>query len=77
MGISLVGDPSLVIMDEPSCGVDPRSRRSLWYDKLNCSNVSLVPSFSYRYFYCLVIGKIYRNSSFCSFLPIILTNDWP
>ncbi|CAH8869009.1 unnamed protein product [Trichobilharzia szidati] len=36
MGISLVGDPSLVIMDEPSCGVDPRSRRSLWSTLLKC-----------------------------------------
>ncbi|KAF8567051.1 hypothetical protein P879_04267 [Paragonimus westermani] len=36
MAISLVGDPSLVIMDEPSCGVDPRSRRNLWKTLLNC-----------------------------------------
>ncbi|THD20908.1 putative ABCA protein [Fasciola hepatica] len=36
MAISLVGDPSLVIMDEPSCGVDPRSRRNLWKTLLQC-----------------------------------------
>ncbi|KAA0184472.1 hypothetical protein FBUS_01762 [Fasciolopsis buskii] len=36
MAISLVGDPSLVIMDEPSCGVDPRSRRNLWKTLLKC-----------------------------------------
>ncbi|GAA52080.1 ATP-binding cassette subfamily A (ABC1) member 5 [Clonorchis sinensis] len=35
MAISMVGDPSLIIMDEPSCGVDPRSRRNLWKTLLN------------------------------------------
>ncbi|CAL8072300.1 unnamed protein product [Calicophoron daubneyi] len=40
MAISMVGDPSLIIMDEPSCGVDPRSRRNLWKTLLNCARAT-------------------------------------
>ncbi|KAI4336022.1 hypothetical protein L6164_014600 [Bauhinia variegata] len=30
VAISLIGDPSVVYMDEPSTGLDPASRKSLW-----------------------------------------------
>jgi ABC-type multidrug transport system ATPase subunit len=30
LGLALVGNPSVVIMDEPSTGVDPASRRRMW-----------------------------------------------
>jgi len=30
LGIALVGDPSIVFLDEPSTGVDPESRRFMW-----------------------------------------------
>lgn len=29
-GIALIGDPALVLLDEPSTGMDPMARRSLW-----------------------------------------------
>ncbi|CAD7696947.1 unnamed protein product [Ostreobium quekettii] len=30
VGISLIGDPKVVYLDEPSTGLDPASRRNLW-----------------------------------------------
>ena len=30
MAASLVNDPELVILDEPTTGLDPQARRNLW-----------------------------------------------
>jgi ABC-type branched-subunit amino acid transport system ATPase component len=30
VGIALVGDPPLVLLDEPSTGMDPEARRFMW-----------------------------------------------
>lgn len=30
VGMALVGDPKVIILDEPSAGMDPYSRRHLW-----------------------------------------------
>ena len=30
VGIALIGNPPIVILDEPSTGVDPQARRSMW-----------------------------------------------
>ena len=33
--ISLVGNPSIVLLDEPTSGMDPMSRRRLWQEIIN------------------------------------------
>jgi len=30
VGIAIIGDPKIIILDEPTAGVDPYSRRQLW-----------------------------------------------
>jgi len=36
IGISLVGDPRIVFMDEPTTGLDPENRRHLWEVLAHC-----------------------------------------
>jgi ABC-type multidrug transport system ATPase subunit len=36
IGISLVGDPRIVFMDEPTTGLDPENRRHLWEVLARC-----------------------------------------
>eukprot|EP00435_Cladocopium_sp_Y103_P035658 s2043_g9.t1 len=33
--LALMGSPSLAILDEPSCGLDPAARRALWTGNAN------------------------------------------
>lgn len=36
VAISLVGDPQIVFMDEPTTGLDPENRRDLWSVLIKC-----------------------------------------
>ena len=36
VAISLVGDPQIVFMDEPTTGLDPENRRDLWSVLVKC-----------------------------------------
>lgn len=36
IAIALIGNPNLVLLDEPTTGVDPAARRSLWHVIKSC-----------------------------------------
>jgi ABC-type multidrug transport system ATPase subunit len=36
LGISIVGNPSIVFLDEPSTGLDPENKRQIWEILTNC-----------------------------------------
>ncbi|XP_034941503.1 ATP-binding cassette sub-family A member 3-like [Chelonus insularis] len=38
IALALIGNPSLVLMDEPTTGVDPAARRSLWNTLKTCQD---------------------------------------
>ena len=39
IAMALIGNPSLVLMDEPTTGVDPAARRSLWNSLKACQEL--------------------------------------
>ncbi len=38
LGISLVGNPSIVFLDEPTTGLDPENKRQIWEILSNCKD---------------------------------------
>ncbi len=41
LGISIVGNPSIVFLDEPTTGLDPENKRQIW-DILSSTQPSLI-----------------------------------
>lgn len=52
IAMALIGNPELVLLDEPTAGVDPEARRSLWNVLQSCqaSGQAIILT-SHRYFY--------------------------
>src|ERR1700712_204238 len=46
LGVALVGDPEIVVLDEPSAGLDPAARQNLWglIDSLRARGVTVLLS---------------------------------
>lgn len=51
IAMALIGNPNLVLLDEPTTGVDPAARRSLWNILRSCQAMgqSIILT-SHRYF---------------------------
>src|SRR2546421_513849 len=49
LGATLVGDPAVLLLDEPTAGLDPRSRRDLWalIDKLVAAGTTVLLTSQY------------------------------
>jgi ATP-binding cassette, subfamily A (ABC1), member 3 len=65
VAMSLVGNPSLVFLDEPSAGVDPIARRYLWnvlHSSSSLKNRSIV----------LTTHSINEAESLCSRIGILI-----
>ena len=66
--IALVGNPPIVLLDEPTTGMDPTTRRYLWdvltgITQEGRSIVLTSHRYGEHYFFCaLSIGKIYNCS---------------
>lgn len=51
IAMALIGNPTLVLLDEPTTGVDPAARRSLWNTLQSCQAAGqAIILTSHRYF---------------------------
>lgn len=51
IAMALIGNPTLVLLDEPTTGVDPAARRSLWNILRTCQTMGqAIILTSHRYF---------------------------
>lgn len=51
IAMALIGNPTLVLLDEPTTGVDPAARRSLWNILQTCQTMGqAIILTSHRYF---------------------------
>lgn len=51
VAMALIGNPTLVLLDEPTTGVDPAARRLLWNILQSCQKMGQAIIFtSHRYF---------------------------
>ena len=51
IAIALIGNPKLVLLDEPTTGVDPAARRSLWNTIQSCQTAGqAIILTSHRYY---------------------------
>ncbi len=59
IGIAMIGDPPVVLLDEPTSGVDPASRRQFWevISSAKASGQSLILT-SHRYYIYIHNSKI-------------------
>jgi ABC-2 type transport system ATP-binding protein len=65
LGCSLIHEPSLLILDEPTAGVDPVSRREFWYTISNLVSTGITVLVTTHYMdeasVCDIIGFIFNS----------------
>ena len=81
LACALVHDPAVLILDEPSTGVDPVSRRELWQILAEVVQQGVAVLVSTPYMdeaeRCHVVGMLYEGRLVASGAPVELTADLP
>jgi ABC-type multidrug transport system ATPase subunit len=69
LAIALIGSPRILFLDEPSCGMDPSSRRSMWHvlssEKHGRSTILTTHSMAEADFLCSRIGIMVNGKLKC------------
>lgn len=81
LGCALISNPEILILDEPTNGIDPRSRRDLWeiFYKLSEESVSIILSTSYfeEADLCKRIVLLYKGKILAEGNPEDIKNTFP
>ncbi len=81
LGCALVHDPRILLLDEPSTGVDPVSRRELWTILTDVVHQGVTVVLSTPYMdeaeRCHKVGMLYDGSLLASGSPEAMANDLP